>query len=43
MPVISALADRLVEAGQANELYRYETLWDILRTATQLEVWTEFK
>ena len=26
MPVISALADRLLEAGQASELYRYETL-----------------
>lgn len=26
MPVISALADRLVESGQAKELYRYETL-----------------
>ena len=26
MPVVSALADRLLEAGQASELYRYETL-----------------
>ncbi|MGO1785095.1 MAG: GNAT family N-acetyltransferase, partial [Brevibacterium aurantiacum] len=26
MPVVSALADRLVEAGQGTELYRYETL-----------------
>lgn len=26
MPVISALADRLLEAGTATELYRYETL-----------------
>lgn len=26
MPVISALADRLLEAGTARELYRYETL-----------------
>lgn len=26
MPVVSALADRLLAAGQANELYRYETL-----------------
>lgn len=26
MPVVSALADRLLAAGQASELYRYETL-----------------
>lgn len=26
MPVVSALADRLLESGQASELYRYETL-----------------
>ncbi|MGC2940709.1 GNAT family N-acetyltransferase [Brevibacterium sp. FAM 24638] len=26
MPVVSALADRLLEAGSATELYRYETL-----------------
>ncbi|KHS52398.1 GNAT family N-acetyltransferase [Brevibacterium linens] len=26
MPVVSALADRLLEAGTASELYRYETL-----------------